>query len=143
MVSMVLVTITSSFMPNPTKSLILLYDQLSNYIQTIFPEVFQSKPWIVRMVAELQKYHRYVSFITDTEWSYKRVVAGIRLFTVQSMLMFLLALLYDLQAPDDDGSCVQYTTLSACWERKSFLDLIVPGQRAVRVYYLFHNITSE
>jgi len=36
-----------------------------------------------------------------------------------AILLFLLALFYDLQAPDDDGSCVQNITQSACWESSS------------------------
>ena len=36
--------------------------------------------------------------------------------------MSLLALLYDLQAPSDDGSCVHYKTEATCLSKKSYLD---------------------
>jgi hypothetical protein len=38
------------------------------------------------------------------------------------MLMFLLALLYDLQAPQNDGSCVNFINEPSCTDRKSLLD---------------------
>jgi hypothetical protein len=36
--------------------------------------------------------------------------------------MFLLAVLYDLQSPDNDGHCIHYTTQETCEANKSFLD---------------------
>jgi hypothetical protein len=36
--------------------------------------------------------------------------------------MFLLALLYGLQAPADDGSCSQWTAADSCTTRKSLFD---------------------
>ena len=38
------------------------------------------------------------------------------------MLMFLLAWLYDVQSPADDGSCPDYDTESDCLQRKTVMD---------------------
>ena len=43
----------------------------------------------------------------------------IRRLTVQTMLMFLLAVFYDLQYPDDHGKCKTYSTESSCLNDKS------------------------
>ena len=45
-----------------------------------------------------------------------------RVVAIQSMLMFILAVTYDLQSPSDDGSCSQWLTEESCLFRKSYLD---------------------
>ena len=51
------------------------------------------------------------------------MLSGIQLLTIQTMLMFLLAVFYDLQAPSDDGSCLQYYSKESCLSRKTYLDV--------------------
>ena len=41
---------------------------------------------------------------------------------IQSLLMFLLAVLYDFEFPNDDGTCAAYDTELSCLERRSLFD---------------------
>ena len=62
------------------------------------------------------------SIIDTTSTDNKHFLTGVQLATTHSMLMFLLALFYDLQGPTDDGSCEFLLSQSTCLARKSFLD---------------------
>jgi hypothetical protein len=46
----------------------------------------------------------------------------VQLLTVQTMLMFLLAVFYDLQSPSDDNSCGLLKIQSTCLARKTAFD---------------------
>eukprot|EP00981_Chlorochromonas_danica_P014809 scaffold8875_cov258-Ochromonas_danica.AAC.2 len=58
--------------------------------------------------------------VEDERWE-KALIVG-RLLTSITISCFLLAWLYDLQYPDDDGSCGQHLTSMSCLSRKSPLD---------------------
>lgn len=72
---------------------------LTDYVNEIFPSVFHSKTAFGRLMDEILKHHRYVLLvstdgrITDS----KRLLSGVQLLTVQSLLMFILAVMYDIQ----------------------------------------------
>jgi hypothetical protein len=51
-----------------------------------------------------------------------RMLTGIHLLTVQSMLMFALAVCYDAQFPSDDGRCGMITVEKTCLSLKSPFD---------------------
>jgi hypothetical protein len=72
---------------------------LAKYIDEIFPTVFQSQSYFRRMMAEVMKHHRYIVLLTSRgeDLNTKKIITCIHLLTVQSMLMFILAVLYDLQ----------------------------------------------
>jgi hypothetical protein len=72
---------------------------LTKYIDEIFPTVFQSQSYFRRMMAEVMKHHRYIVLLTSRgeDLNTKKIITCIHLLTVQSMLMFILAVLYDLQ----------------------------------------------
>ena len=67
---------------------------------------------------ELIKNHRYIYLLTTSGkgTDNKRILTGIQLLTTQSMIMFLLAVFYDLEGPEDDGTCEFYETNSTCLE---------------------------
>jgi hypothetical protein len=55
---------------------------------------------------ELNRNHAYLglfSAATGELNDMKRLINGAQLLTVQTALMFLLAVFYDLQSPSDDG----------------------------------------
>ena len=52
----------------------------------------------------------------------KGLTSGIQLLTTQTLLMFLLAVFYDLQGPSDDRTCKKYTIKSECIKQVSYLD---------------------
>jgi hypothetical protein len=45
-----------------------------------------------------------------------------QILTSHTLTMFLLSILYDLQGPDDDGSCEGHLNELACLRRKSLFD---------------------
>lgn len=65
----------------------------------MFPAVFQSKSRIHCLWEEITRHHRYLMLIipSDYEKNSQRSLTAIHLLTVQSMLMFIVALCYDLQ----------------------------------------------
>lgn len=98
---------------------------LVEYISEIFPSVFGDKPVTSRLVDEIKRHHRYLTLFTaepGSKGDTKRLLTGLEMLSVQTMLMFLLAMLYDLQGPDDDGSCTTHLTESKCLDRKSLFD---------------------
>jgi hypothetical protein len=98
---------------------------LTNYVIEIFPAVFTNKPFFGRLYGEVRRHHRYLTLFTATEsksGDKQRVLTAIELLSVQTMLLFLLALLYDVQAPTDDVSCPKHFTEGTCLTRKSPFD---------------------
>jgi len=104
----------------------IIHSHLLDYVTAVFPSVFNPRhSYAQRLSEEIAKHHRYLTLLTSPDGQQgdkARIMTGIQLLCIQTLLMFLLALLYDLQAPDDDGSCVHYSTEQSCLRRKSFLD---------------------
>jgi hypothetical protein len=72
---------------------------LARYLDEIFPTVFQTQSYLSRMMEEITKHHRYVILFSTRgqDLNMKRIVTCVHLLTIQSMLMCMLAVLYDLQ----------------------------------------------
>ena len=72
---------------------------LMSYVNEVFPSVYQTTSSMDRLWTEIKKHHRYLLlFSTSGEIAEsKRMMTGIQLLTVQSMLLFILAVCYDLQ----------------------------------------------
>ena len=106
-----------------SKSPYAIKSYLTEYVNTVFPSVYNQTPFISRVWGEITRHHRYVHlFIGSSMRNTKGIISGIQLLTIQTMLMFLLAVFYDLQGPSDDGSCIQYNAMDKCLQRRSFLD---------------------
>ena len=100
-------------------------DKLISYVHSVFPIIFYSDHWLVRLKDEIRRNHSYMMLFNSVDGDLadkKRILNGLRLLTAQTCLMFLLAFLYDLQSPDDDGTCPGYTTQQNCLARKSILE---------------------
>ena len=101
-------------------------EYLVQYVLEVFPSVFKEKHRIHQIANEIKKHHRYLSLFLSSESGpiadRMRIVKVVQLMTIQSLLMFLLALLYGLQSPADDNSCEKLTTKSSCLSRKSPID---------------------
>lgn len=70
---------------------------LHSYIDLTFPNVFNPSSWWVRLKAEISEHHRYLYIFNPKADPKRRFVTGIHLMTIQSMLMFMLAVFYDWQ----------------------------------------------
>ena len=68
------------------------------YIEEVIPSIFRGEFDTLKSIQEVLRRHKYASLVyTDNE----------SIVTIQSMLMFILELIYDLKSPTDDGSCMQ------------------------------------
>jgi hypothetical protein len=99
---------------------------LSKYLDEVFPVVYQTQSYFTRMVQEILKHHRYIELFTITarghEIDMRKIITCVHLLTVQTMLMFLLAVCYELQFPTDDGSCATHQTSTSCLHESSLFD---------------------
>jgi hypothetical protein len=99
---------------------------LHAYINELFPSVFRSESYKKRLFDEICKHHRYIILFRPAEGGSNadnvRMLTGLQLLTVQTMLMFMVAVCYDVQFPTDDGSCTTFSAESACLARKSIFD---------------------
>lgn len=108
-----------------TRSPVAIREYLTTYVDQVFPSAFQNKPRLERFFDEVSKNHRYVMVLScgsNAKEDHHRILTGVRLLTVQTMLMFLLAVFYDLQGPDDDGTCPSLVSETTCLARTSILD---------------------
>ena len=96
-----------------------LETNVQKYISEAIPSVFLGVTKSFKILEEVVKHHKYVSLVLSKEPKASRIVQFV---TAMSLLMFLLAFLYDLQCPSDDGSCTNWQTEAACTARKSYLD---------------------
>ena len=80
---------------------------LMGYVDEVFPKVFHPQSYFTRMYREIRQHHRYYLLISgiggnkygeenENNWS-KMILTCFQLLTVQTMLMFMLAVFYDLQ----------------------------------------------
>ena len=94
-------------------------EDMAAYIEEVIPIVFRGETSLWKTVVDVFSHHNYVALLWLGNIDLRHVT---RVVTVQSMLMFVLAVTYDLQAPSDDGSCSQWLTEEACLLRRSYLD---------------------
>eukprot|EP01032_Pedospumella_encystans_P023776 gene23776-26908_t len=105
-----------------------VHQYLTDYVILTFPSVFSNKPFFSRLYGEIKRHHRYLTLFTAPEGENgdkQRILTGVQLLTIQTMLMFLLAMLYDVQSPSDDGSCGTKYDVESCLHRKSVFDSTV------------------
>jgi hypothetical protein len=75
---------------------------LGRYLDEIFPTVFHAESYFRRLTNEIVKHHRYLLLFSSKgddlhATTMKRIVTCAHLLTIQTLLMFMLAVLYDLQ----------------------------------------------
>jgi hypothetical protein len=69
-----------------------------NYIDAIFPPVFQQATWSwSNIFREVANHHRYLSMFTSKGDIKLKTYTAIHVCTIQAMLMFLLSLFYEIQ----------------------------------------------
>lgn len=96
--------------------------KLAEYIALAFPMIFEAKSFLSGLKHELVQHHLYFNFFFQLKHSKSPVLIVIKMMTIQSFTLFLLALLYDLNYPDDDGTCPLKTDMQSCLARKYMMD---------------------
>lgn len=115
-----------------------LHKHVEEYVLSIVPSVYRPHSWLFRLWSEVCLRHDYIrmvfsllSFIqsweklTIAEENRKRKREAIelgKLLTSITFSCFVLAMLYDLQFPNNDGSCALHTDETQCLQRSSILD---------------------
>ena len=112
-----------------SQSPLAVQQYLVDYVSEIFPAVFQKTSRVYQLVQEIRIHHRYLSLLFSAETGPRadreRVLTAAEVLTTQTLLMFLLALLYDLQSPSDDlqaRAWVGAPRESSCLARRAVLD---------------------
>ncbi|RYG68343.1 hypothetical protein EON64_05390, partial [archaeon] len=95
---------------------------LRSYLSSLFPAVFLSRSFLEGVLRQIYRKHPYINLFFRLHHSPTPILDVVKVLTLQSFLLFMLALLYDLNYPSDDGSCVLHTTRQVCLERKYDLD---------------------
>jgi hypothetical protein len=72
---------------------------LTKYLDEVFPVVFHTESYLMRLRNELLRHHRYIQLLSSRKDAIgrRKVVTCFHLLTIQTMLMFLLGLCYELQ----------------------------------------------
>ena len=101
---------------------------LETYILELIPTLYSQKPFLIRMWHELRAWHIVFRIFntSNTATPVEHMLSIYQLMTTYSMLIFTLAVLYDIQYPIDDGSCSDYTTMAHCTAPTSVFDHRVP-----------------
>ncbi|RYG62800.1 hypothetical protein EON64_17185, partial [archaeon] len=94
----------------------------SAYLAALFPAAFLPASLLEGLCREVYRKHMYINFFFRLHRSHSPIVDIVKVVTLQSFLLFLLALLYDLNVPSDDGSCVLLTSEAACLQRRLLFD---------------------
>jgi hypothetical protein len=101
-------------------------EEIFEYIDLLIPAVYNAKEtFIQRCRREIGLHHSYVNLVSvdlKRRTSSTRFFKLIKILSVQTVSMFMQAVLFDLQNPQDDGSCSSFTIEVNCLSRKTVLD---------------------
>ena len=120
----------------------MLKQQLISHINCIMPQVFRlDKSPLQRLQEEVLRHHNLFLLFSPDEVGVKdatKIVSWVRLFTIQNLLMFLMALFFEIQNPSgillyytrynvyenplDDNLCPTYLDKKSCLQRKLVFD---------------------
>jgi hypothetical protein len=99
--------------------------KLLHYVFSVVPTIFTNNAqssFLLTLQNELRRHHIYWKLWSRSPTDRLPVLIVCQILTSHTLTFFLLAILYDFQRPDDDGSCRSYTTENACLHRKSLFD---------------------
>jgi uncharacterized membrane protein (DUF485 family) len=99
-----------------------LKTKLANYVFSVMPIVFTKQSLWKTIKHELSRHHVYWKLWSRSPTDRLPVLMVCQILTSHTLTMFLLAILYDLQGPDDNGTCLTHSTEVTCLERKSLFD---------------------
>lgn len=124
-----------------------LQASLKFYAAICLPDVFHSDSQLNRLWEQIRNRHKYVHIvycliynqrIESEEIKKHEVLMIAHILTAITMSCFVLAVLYDLQYPSDDGTCKLYMTQDTCLSRKTLLD----SQMTLCIWKNFHSTSA-
>jgi len=100
-----------------------LPQRLERYINAFIPTACRPEiHWLRSIWMEICRHHVHVHLLMNWSHHPSPMVAVLELITTQSLLLCLLALVYDFTYPDDDGSCQAFVEVNQCLSRRYALD---------------------
>jgi hypothetical protein len=103
--------------PNKSKNGQKLSEDIQ-FIEATLPEVFSSKPFSARFLAETKRYHRWFGIIFYYTPQFPRVLRVVSLATAILIMLFTQALTYNVAYPDD-GTCEENIHRTSCEDEPS------------------------
>ena len=89
-------------------------EKFTEYINTIIPPLYDTKSSkFTKLWNEAMGNHPYFCILREPD-TFKRTIKTAHILTELTVLCFLLAVLFDLQFPSDDGTCETLVTDVAC-----------------------------
>jgi len=99
------------------------------YVNDILPLIFRSSEGgdenaLQKLWAIIKKHHRYAVMFTAKGEAAKElaVYKWLQLLTIQAMLMFVLAVFFSFQFPEDESKCTHHLDITACEAERSLVD---------------------
>lgn len=97
--------------------------RLHSYVGAVFPVVFSNLSLIRRIDNILLVYHPLLAtFVKIHSTRFQRSVGIFRQLTIYTYDFFIIALMYEVQYPSDDGTCKLLSTERACLSEVSWLN---------------------
>lgn len=93
-----------SIVPNTIASQEAARLSLAKYISSLFPPIFEASTSLWSVWEELCQHHAYLSVLFHGRHRSPEMLL-LKLLSLQTLSLFLLALLYDMNYPSDDDSC--------------------------------------
>ena len=95
---------------------------MKEYIDSYLPYVYKETTKIKQLSRQMLLNHKYFCIFTSTKNTIGKTSRLVDAFHVISMIsanMFILAMLFDIRYPVDDGSCVTWANKTDCLNRKT------------------------
>jgi hypothetical protein len=109
---------------NDTKRELKLQKKLHDYISSFFQGVYCEDNTWDRLSTELMRGHLYLAVINEKD-NYVKITQFAQIFTYLSANFFLIAFLFDIRFPSDDGSCDGFISEESCLSLHSLTDASV------------------
>lgn len=101
------------------------FHELREYVRKLLPPIYEAHvPLGDRIKLEITRRHRYLAIFSHL-FGYEDRVSLVKIFGVLTIVTVLLggmAITYDIESPEDDGSCIQHQTAYKCLSRRSVMD---------------------
>jgi hypothetical protein len=110
---------------NNTSNELMLQQKFHNYISSFFNGVYgdDNSNWD-KVSTELMRGHIYLAVINEKD-NYMKLIQASQIFTYLSANFFLIAFLFDIRFPSDDGSCDGFISEESCLSLHSLTDASV------------------
>ena len=96
--------------------------RFSNYVRTLIPDIYDPKKTAYEKLKNaLLNNNQYLSAIAEDNLE-KKIIKMFHICTYMTASLFVLVILYDLQFPSDNGTCIAILEKSGCTSIKSLID---------------------